>query len=262
MSLDLRLRSRPRRHPAARRPASDWSSEVSSAYALAGFLFVVFVLFTLLVMGPLIGIDASLNVHRPPKALLPVLHVLDRIGQRAVCLPVLAVVVYWIWRKAGRVRPAVVSVVSVLGVNFVVGVLKIGFGRGEPHMMDPNFFVGGMAYPSGHTANIMLVFGLIPYLLTSYAPIRRRTFRIWVGVVAVLSILMVTVSVTETWHWFADLWAGLMIGGVVLALTSAVDHSIPRDVFAHGIRPGLKQIPALLLRRRDAPRPGRSSSAP
>ena len=77
---------------AGRRPASDWTSEVSSSYALAGFLFAVFIGFTLLVMGPWIGIDAFFNVRRPPDGWLPVLHVLDRIGQRAVCLPILGAV--------------------------------------------------------------------------------------------------------------------------------------------------------------------------
>jgi hypothetical protein len=34
-------------------------------------------------------------------------------------------------------------------------------------------------------------------------------------------------------------------------MTSGVDHAIPRDVFADGIRPGLLRIPALVLRRHD-----------
>jgi hypothetical protein len=42
-----------RRHGAAA-PDDGWTSEVSSALALAGFLFLVFVGFTLLAMGPLI----------------------------------------------------------------------------------------------------------------------------------------------------------------------------------------------------------------
>jgi membrane-associated phospholipid phosphatase len=251
MSLDPRPRPRVGARLGYPRPASDWTSEVSSSYALAGFLLLVFVLFTLLVMGPLVGLDASLNVRKPPHGLVPVLHVMDRIGQRAVCLPILAAVLFWIWRKTGRIRPVIVSGVSIFVLNGIVGVLKIGLGRGEPGTMNPDFFVGGMAYPSGHTSNIMLVYGLIPYLLATYAHVSRRTFRIWTGLVVLLSIWMVAVSVTLTWHWFADLWAGLMIGGVVLTLTSGADHAIPRDVFADGVGPGLLRIPALVLRRHD-----------
>lgn len=248
---DARLRSRLRSRRRTGRPASDWSSEVSSAYALAGFLFLVFVLFTLLVMGPLIGIDAAFNVRTPPRGWVPVLHVADRIGQRAVCLPALGVALFWIWRKTGRTRPLVVSAISIFVLNAIVAVLKIGLGRGEPHTMNPDFFVGGMAYPSGHTSNIILVYGLIPYLLAGYAHVRARAWQLFAGLVAVLSIWMVTVSVTLTWHWFADLWAGLLIGGMTLALTSGVDHAIPRDVFAGGLRPGLRRMPALVLGRRE-----------
>ena len=40
----------------------DWTSEVSSGLALAGFLFLVFIGFTLLAMGPLISLDAYFNL--------------------------------------------------------------------------------------------------------------------------------------------------------------------------------------------------------
>ena len=234
-----------------RRPASDWTSEVSSAYALAGFLLVVFVGFTLLVMGPLVGIEALFNLRRPPDSWIPWLHVMDRIGQRAVCLPVLGAVIFWIWRRTGRKRPLVVAAISVFMLNATVAVLKIGLGRGEPGPGIPDFFVGGMAYPSGHTANIMLVYGLIPYLLATYGRVRPRTVHLWAWLVVLLSLLMVVVSVTLTWHWLADLFAGLLIGGVVLALTSGIDHAIPRDTFAAGFRAGLRRLPALVLRRHD-----------
>ena len=42
-------------------------------------------------------------------------------------------------------------------------------------------------------------------------------------VVVGLSLLMVVVSMTLNWHWFADLVAGLLIGGVVLELSVAAD---------------------------------------
>ena len=76
------------------RPAVDdgWTSEVSSGFALAGFLFLVFIGFTALALGPLMAIDAYMNIGPPPREWLPFLLVLDRIGQRAVCLPLLAVV--------------------------------------------------------------------------------------------------------------------------------------------------------------------------
>lgn len=230
-----------------RRPVSEWTSEVSSAYAMAGFLAVVFAGFTLLVAGPWTSIDAYFNVRNPPPGWVPVLEVLDRVGQRAVCIPILAAATLWAWRRTGRVRQFYVAGAAVLALNFVVGVLKLSLGRGQPGSMNPEFFVGGMAYPSGHAANIVLVYGLIPYVLAHYGVSRPRTLKVWIAIVAVLSAWMVTVSLTLTWHWFGDLWAGLMIGGIVLALTSAIDHSLPRDVFDRGLIPGLRSLPRLLL---------------
>ena len=95
--------------------------------------------------------------------------------------------------------------------------------RGQPGLADPSFFVGGMAYPSGHTANIVLVYGLAVYLAGRYLRLSRRAYALgWVLVVG-LSLLMVGVSMTLNWHWFADLVAGLLVGGVVLELSVAAD---------------------------------------
>ena len=55
----------------------------------------------------------------------------------------------------------------MLALNLAVLVLKLALGRGQAGT-DPAFFVGGMAYPSGHTANIVLVYGLVAYLLSRY----------------------------------------------------------------------------------------------
>src|SRR4051794_25177911 len=149
----------------ATEPHDGWTSEISSGLALAGFLFLVFVGFTLLAMGPSISLDAYFKLDPPPQSWLPFLHVLDRIGQRAVCLPILAVVTIVCCRYRSSWRPAWVVAASVFSLNLLVLILKVLLGRGQPASVDPAFFVGGIAYPSGHTANIMLVYGLAVYLL-------------------------------------------------------------------------------------------------
>jgi hypothetical protein len=204
-------------------PDDGWTSETASGFALAGFLWVVFVALTLLAIGPLSRFDAAINLDPPPPSWLPVLHLLDRIGQRAVCLPVLGAVIFWMWRRTGSWRPAVVSGVSVFFLNLVVGILKVVLGRESPHTADPAFFVGGLAYPSGHTSNIVLVYGLAVYLLGRYYRVSRRTYGLLWSAVALLSVVMVVVSMSLNWHWFADLVAGLIVGGIVLELTVAAD---------------------------------------
>lgn len=225
-----------------------WSSQIASAYALAGFLAFAFAALTLLVAGPLVGLDAALNVRNPPRGLIPTLHVLDRMGGRLIALPVLGAVVAWLRWRTGSWRPLVVAVAAVLGMVFVVGCLKLGLGRSKALTLDPNFFTGGLSYPSGHTSNVMLIYGLVPYLLSTYAHVGRRVVGALIAVLVVLCLWMVTVSVTLSWHWFGDLWAGLLIGGICLALTSAVDQSLPDDLFDRGVPTALRRLPGLLLR--------------
>ncbi len=225
---------KPRRTRPDPRPDDGWTSHVASGFALAGFLSLVFVGFTLLALRPLESIDAYLNVEPPPAHWVPVLHVLDRIGQRAVALPILAVAVVVSCRHQESWRPVWVAGVSVFCVNLVVLVLKVGLGRAEPVSADPSFFEGGMAYPSGHTANIVLVYGLAVYLLSRYRGVPRTVSRALWAVVVLLSVVMVVTSVTLNWHWFADLIAGLLVGAVVLQLTEAVDSLVPRDALTGG----------------------------
>ncbi len=200
-----------------------WTSPVSSALALAGFLGVVFVGFTLLALEPLMAIDAYFNLEPPSPTWVPILHVLDRVGQRAICLPILGVVVFLCWRRSRSWRPPIIAAVSVFCLNLLVLILKVGLGRGQPSAADPSFFIGGMAYPSGHTANIVLVYGLAVYLLGRYFGVSRRAYGAMWTAVALLSVMMVVVSMSLNWHWFADLVAGLIIGGLVLEVTVAVD---------------------------------------
>jgi membrane-associated phospholipid phosphatase len=219
-----------------------WTSAVSSGFALAGFLSLVFVAFTLLAMGPFVRYDAYFNLAPPPPEWVPFLHVLDRVGQRAVALPILGLTVYLVYRQTRSWRPVVVAGVSVFMLNLVVLILKVGLGRASPSTADPSFFTGGMAYPSGHAANIVLVYGLATYLLSRYTRPSRRTQTVMWGAVGLLAVTMVTTSLTLNWHWFADLVAGLIVGGIVLELTVTVDRLVPAHVYAAGGREGLRMI--------------------
>ena len=221
-----------------------WTSEVSSGFALAGFLGLVFVAFTALAIGPMMKFDAYFNLAPPPEGWVPFLHVLDRIGQRAVCLPVLAVFTYLACRHQRSWRPGFVAAVSVFTLNLLVLILKLILARSAPQTADPSFFTGGMAYPSGHSANIVLVYGRVANLLSRNHSIGRRTeVALW-AVVAVLSVTMVVTSLTLNWHWFADLIAGLLVGAVVLQLTATVDRAVPATGFAHGWRQGVRDLVA------------------
>ena len=236
-------------------PGDDgWGSEVSSGLALAGFLVLVFTAVTLLAMGPLAKFDAYFTLAPPPRSWLPALFLLDRVGQRAVCLPILAIVTLVICRKQQSWRPLVVSVASVFALNLVVLILKVSLGREGPYTVDPSFFNGGMAYPSGHSANIVLVYGLMAYVISRYADPSRRTRALLWGLVVVLSVIMLITSLTLDWHWFADLVAGFLVGGIVLELTVSVDKAVPQDSFGPEWRRGIgERLRATRLGQRRRP---------
>jgi len=99
-----------------------------------------------------------------------------------------------------------------------------------------------MAYPSGHTSNIVLVYGLVVYVLGRYRSVGRTTRRVMWSVVMLLSVTMVVTSLTLTWHWFADLIAGLIIGAVVLQLTAAIDTAVPDTVLSGGPHQLLRSV--------------------
>jgi membrane-associated phospholipid phosphatase len=242
-----------RRDPA---PDDGWTSEVSSGFALAGFLALVFVGLTLLSMGPLARFDTYFNLAPPPPSWRPVLHVVDRVGQRAVCLPVLALVTYLVCRRLQSWRPGLIVALSVFSLNLMVLILKVGLGRDSPQSADPSFFTGGMAYPSGHSANVVLVYGLAAYLLLAYTrppPVFR--ILLWAAV-PVLSVIMVITSLTLNWHWFTDLLSGLVVGGVFLQLTASVDHVLAEVVVPAGWLRAWRQVSGAVRPRRSRGRAG------
>ena len=191
-------------------------------------LLVAFVVYTLLVVnwGPFIRLDLYLNRNYHVHPLWPVLHVLDRIGQRAVCVPILAVVaagMSW-WQRSWR--PVLLAVIAVFAVNLVVLIVKLALSRGAP-LSGQSFFADGDLYPSGHTANIMVVYGLCYHLVTYYGNVSTRIRRCLIGLLCVLSVSMFTTSLLLRWHWFSDLIGGFLLGGAVLALLVGVDSAVP-----------------------------------
>ena len=129
------------------------------------------------------------------------------------------------WRHRSW-RPALLAAIAVFSVNLLVLIAKVAMTRGRP-VSGRGFFSGGDMYPSGHTANILVVYGLCFHLIAHYGQISARTKRILLWAVCVLSVVMFTTSLTLRWHWFSDLVGGFLIGGAVLALTVGIDAALP-----------------------------------
>lgn len=191
-------------------------------------LLLTFVVYTWLVVrwSPFIRFDYYMNRNYHVRTAWPVLHVLDRIGQRAVCLPILAFVIAVTGWRHRSWRPVLLGVIGVFSVNLLVLIVKLALSRGRP-LSGESFFTDGDLYPSGHTANVVVCYGLCYHLITHYGHVSERVKKTLIAGMGVLCVVMFSTSLLLRWHWFSDLMGGFMIGGAVLALTIGIDAAVP-----------------------------------
>lgn len=202
-------------------------------------LAALLVIFTLLAMGPLQGLDQALN--KPwsdwilPQGRSFVDDVLDPIASQAVALPLLAVTATVLaWRRRAW-RPLLVAAAAELGVVGLVGTMKVFFARTSPVLEDPSFFAGGLfshggygiIFPSGHAAQAVVLYGVLVYLLGRYGSAPRRTLTLLSWMVAAITAMTMLTSIYLGWHWTTDLIAGVLAGGLVLRTTVLVDRALP-----------------------------------
>lgn len=198
-------------------------------------LFIAFVLVTLDVLyeGLLWRVDKFIaDINRPKLSGFTEFLVLriDDLGLRWVTAAILIIAAILIGRRFKSWRPLNLSILSLLFLNLFVGAAKIGFGRCKAREdFDICMFTGGMAYPSGHTANALVTWGLFAYIVFRYT--HRDPFEglrlYWL--VGVITVAVCVASLLRNTHWFTDLLGGMFLGGAILVLVVAVDRFIPSD---------------------------------
>lgn len=196
--------------------------------ALCAGLFVVVLVQVWENAGLLVRIDHlghDLGLAKQTPWLTPIALGADHIGQREPIAGVLLGAATTLARFRRTARPLLLSFAALLAVNFIVGALKLGYGRQKPHTGDTSPLEGGMMFPSGHTANVVLTWGLLAYLLIVYGGARRKQGA--VVTVVVLSLLMGMVSLFLDTHWVTDIVAGWLIGAILLQLLILIDTVWP-----------------------------------
>ena len=204
----------------------------------ASLLFLGFLIVTQQVLsnGPLVNFDNDVNRTNRPRfdgfsGFL--LRRLDDLGLRWLTATVLLVAAAYIAYKFKTWRPLNLAVLSLLALNFVVGVFKLFLGRTKPRDGIDLLHAGGMSYPSGHASNAVLSWGILAYLIYRYAKVDRFQGRLATAGVVTISLTICIVSLIRHTHWFTDLLGGLFIGSALLVAVIAVDRYVPSKSQLH-----------------------------
>ncbi|MDJ0385766.1 phosphatase PAP2 family protein [Streptomyces sp. G-G2] len=184
----------------------------------ATLVFYLSIVYAVLTTSWIVRLDWQLMFFRPYEQ-WPQLHAfldyLVVLGQRG---PTSMMVMAWLgWRcwRQHTLRPLITLGVALLALNVTVGSVKLGLGRLGPHYAtqigSAEMFGGGDIFPSGHTANAVVTWGILAYLASTV--VTRRVLSLVSAVVA-LSVGATTVYLGT--HWVSDVLLGWAAGVLVL----------------------------------------------
>lgn len=189
---------------------------------------LVFVCWQVVASGFMVTFDYWMHWVRPdqrfPQFYGPMYYVV-MLGQRGpTAIPAMGLAVLLSVRRR-LLRPFLLVGLSLLALNFVVGVQKLYFARLMPSDNSAAVFAGGIIFPSGHTANVVLTWGIVAVALLRYGPLRNA--RAAATVVAVVSLVVGCASIYLDTHWVTDILAGWLNGALVLIVAAAIDRRYP-----------------------------------
>lgn len=187
---------------------------------LLGSTLVFYLLIVVAVINTswLVRLDWQLMFFRPYQQWPQVHAFIDYyvvLGQRG---PTAVMVAAWLgWRswRQHTLRPLLMLGTSLLLLNLTVGAAKLSMGREGPHYAtvigSNEMWLTGDIFPSGHTANAVVTWGILAYLASS-----ARTRRYLSALSAVVSLGVGLSTVYLGTHWLSDVLLGWAAGLLVL----------------------------------------------
>ncbi|PAZ16016.1 hypothetical protein CLM62_10005 [Streptomyces sp. SA15] len=180
--------------------------------------FYVAIVWLVVITSWLVRLDWQVMFFRPYQQWAGIHWFVDYyvvLGQRG---PTAVMVCAWLgWRswRQHTLRPLLTLATSLLLLNITVGAAKIGMGRLGPHYATTiganEMGLGGDIFPSGHTANAVVTWGILAYLAST--PAARRWLSALSAVVS-LGVGMATVYLGT--HWLSDVLLGWAAGLLIL----------------------------------------------
>jgi membrane-associated phospholipid phosphatase len=186
--------------------------------------------------------------HRFPKVTPWVFNYVI-VGQRGPSSVVASVYLAWrAWRMRSW-RPLVMLMSALVLLNVGVGVVKLAIGRLGPSLTThPRaVFEGGDIFPSGHTSNAVVIFGVLAIVAVRY----RRPM---IALAVVMSTTIGLGTVFLDTHWVTDVLGGWLAGILVLlvlpTVTTRVEMWLALELGAARARVAAIIAPAVRLLRR------------
>ncbi|MEU6574525.1 phosphatase PAP2 family protein [Streptomyces sp. NPDC046805] len=196
----------------------------------ATLAFYVAIVWAVVTTSWLVRLDWQVMFFRPYQQWPQIHAFLDYyvvLGQRG---PTAVMVAAWLgWRswRQHTLRPLLTLGASLLLLNITVGAAKLGMGRLGPHYATTiganEMVLGGDIFPSGHTANAVVTWGILAYLAST--PRARR----WLSALsAVTSLGVGLTTVYLGTHWLSDVLLGWAAGLLILLALPWVEPVIAR----------------------------------
>ncbi|MEU9364479.1 phosphatase PAP2 family protein [Streptomyces avermitilis] len=219
----------------------------------ATLAFYLAIVWAVVITSWLVRLDWQVMFFRPYQQWPEIHAFLDYyvvLGQRG---PTAVMVASWLgWRswRQHTLRPLLTLGAALLLLNITVGAAKYGMGRLGPHYAvtigSNEMWGGGDIFPSGHTANAVVTWGILAYLAST--PRARR----WLSALsAVTSLGVGLTTVYLGTHWLSDVVLGWAAGLLILLALPWFEPLI-----------ALAEAGIFKLRDSLRSRPGRTAPAP
>ncbi len=122
---------------------------------------------------------------------------------------------------AGRPRDAISGAATIALGAAIIEIVKRVVGRTRPEILEPILVETGFSFPSGHSANAMVAYGIVAVV------VGRTTLGRWtrVAIQVLLGAVIVLVGISRVWlgvHFPTDVIGGWALGAVAVCAYAAL----------------------------------------